>query len=295
VRSVIYHSYAKINLYLDVLDKRPDGYHNIETVFQTVGLHDEMEFTPHEGEISLDCTYPDLATGEENLAYRAAALLKQRSGTARGVHIYIVKRIPISAGLGGGSSNAATALLVLNDLWECNLSNSELAEIALELGSDVPYFLQGGAMGALGRGEELFPIASMPPAWFVLLHPGIELSTRTVYSHPALEKAPERPSSGRTAIFDRALDRLARGDWAVGVYNRMEDAVLPDHPELKEAKDLLGETGCAAVAMSGSGPTLFGVCNSQAQALTVAARCGEHRVSVVEATPHGSAHSRTRT
>lgn len=158
---IAYRSYAKINLYLDVLGRRRDDYHNIETIFQSVDLADELFFSDQPSRITLVCSVPELGTVESNLVYRAATLLKERTGCPLGARIQLEKRIPIAAGLAGGSSNAAATLVALNTLWNLRLTANAIRTLALELGSDVPYCTVGGTMAAMRRGEDLRPL---PPS-----------------------------------------------------------------------------------------------------------------------------------
>ncbi|MFO7974179.1 MAG: 4-(cytidine 5'-diphospho)-2-C-methyl-D-erythritol kinase [Candidatus Hydrogenedentota bacterium] len=256
-------AHAKINLYLDVLDRRSDGFHNIETIFQTVSLSDELTFTDLAFGIELECSRPDLSTGPDNLVRKAAALLQAKTGCTRGAGIYLEKNIPVAAGLAGGSVNAAAALEGLNALWELGLSHEELRAFALELGSDVPYCLEGGTRGATGRGEELFPLPSLPETWCVLVHPPVQVSTPAVYNSPDLDRNTEHPSEGRTPSFRKALEALRKGDWQHAVFNRMEGPVFAQYPELGSLKQRLLDARCIAAAMSGSGSTLFGICASR--------------------------------
>jgi 4-diphosphocytidyl-2-C-methyl-D-erythritol kinase len=285
--SVIYHSYAKINLYLDVLNRRRDGYHNIETVFQTVGLCDRLTFTERDSGLHLDCDVPQLANAETNLAYRAAALLQDRTGCDLGAHIYIEKRIPIAAGLAGGSGNAAATLVALNDLWGLELPPAQLQRLALELGSDVPYCMVGGTVAATGRGEVMMPLDPLGEAWFVLLHPPVSVSTPRVYNSPRLRLNASPRFAGRTAGFRDAIYALHRGRLSRAIRNTMEDVVFAGHPSLAEAKARLLAEGCIAAAMSGSGPTLFGVCESRRDGMRVAEGFPEWRSTVVSAVGFG--------
>ncbi len=275
-------SHAKINLYLDVLDRRPDGFHNIETVFQTVSLADELTLAEAPSGVTLTCSRPDLDCGPANLVCRAAALLLARTGCARGARIHLEKNIPVAAGLAGGSGNAAAALDALNTLWKLELTPAQLQALGLELGSDVPYCLVGGTQGATGRGEQLFPLPPVPETWCVLVHPPIQVSTAAVYNSPRLLRNTEQPSAGRTRTFQRALDALRAGDWAQAVFNRMESPVFELHPGLETLKCRLRETGCVAAAMSGSGPTVFGICTSRERAERAAEALAPHATSVVK-------------
>lgn len=282
-----YRSYAKINLYLDVLRRRRDGYHDIETIFQTVSLFDELTFAEEPRRIAVTCSSPDLDTGEGNLVYRAAALLRNRFAVNRGVRVHLEKRIPIAAGLAGGSGNAAATLVALNVLWNLRCPPEELRAIALELGSDVPYCTLGGTAFAVRRGEDLTPLPALRDGWFVLLHPPIAVSAARTYNHPLLTRSEEQPFASKTPSFRNALRRLAAGEAATVIFNRMETPVFHDFPHLAAAKHRLLSAGCAAAAMSGSGPTLFGLCASRRQAVKVAESFPEFASSVVQPVPVG--------
>lgn len=285
--NLIYRSFAKINLYLDVLRKRKDGYHDIETIFQTVDLCDELTFDEQPRRIDITCSTPDLDTGEGNLVYRAAALLRERYNVQAGARIHLEKRIPIAAGLAGGSGNAAATLIALNVLWDLRLPAEVVRAHALELGSDVPYCTLGGAALATRRGEQLSPLPPLHGGWFILLHPAIAVSAARTYNHPLMTRNEENNFAGKTRSFRRALRHLAHGDLARVVYNRMETPVFHDFPHLAEAKGRLLEAGCIAAAMSGSGPTLFGVCATKRDANRVAELFPEFRISVVKPVPVG--------
>ncbi len=285
--SILYRSYAKINLYLEVLRRRRDGYHAIETIFQSVGLADELHFTERASGIALTCSTSELDSGEANLVHRAATLLQRKTDCSQGARIHLEKKIPIAAGLAGGSGNAAATLLALNHLWDLGLTLAELQRLALELGSDVPYCMIGGTMAAGGRGEQLTPLADVPAAWAVLLHPPMAVSASRVYNSPKLRLSGEKSFAGRTASFRRAIAALQRGDLPGVVFNRMEEVVFDEQPHLAAAKQRLIEAGCCAAAMSGSGPTIFGLCASKQEALAAAAAFDGESVSVVNAVPMG--------
>jgi 4-diphosphocytidyl-2-C-methyl-D-erythritol kinase len=285
---MVYRSYAKVNLYLDVLDRRPDGYTDIETVFQTVSLCDDLHIEPADGEkITLTCTDPGLPLDEDNLVVRAALLLRERTGARAGARMHLHKRIPVAAGLAGGSGNAAAALAGLNDLWELKAPQTDLARWALELGSDVPYCLRGGTMAATGRGEELSALPGLPEMWLVLVHPPLAVSTRAVYASPRLERNTEPRKAGRTPSFHRALALLGEGRVDEMLFNRMESAVFAQHPELSVERNRLIECGCRVAAMSGSGPTLMGICRSPAEARNAARAMEPSQTSVVHTVHRG--------
>lgn len=285
--TIAYRSFAKINLYLDVLDRRQDGYHNIETVFQSVSLADEIHFTEEKKRLSLVCNIPDLHSGPSNLIWQAADLLRQHTGCKSGARIRLEKHIPIAAGLAGGSGNAAAALVALNDLWDLRLSMEELSELAGRLGSDVPFCLIGGTIAATGRGEILEQLPPLPETWFVLQHPPIAVSASRIYNSPYLEHSSETTVSGKTPSFKKAIQHLAEHDLSKLIFNRMESAVFASHPNLEKAKEALLAQKCTAAAMSGSGPTIFGVCSSKRKAVAVAHASKQYPSSVVCSTPSG--------
>lgn len=259
---VLVHSHAKINLYLDVLAPRPDGYHDIETIFQSLELHDSLYIETHADALALHCSDPSLGTGPENLAYRAAALLRARAGVKAGAVLRLEKRIPVAAGLAGGSGNAAAALAGLNRAWALGLGPEDLAQIALELGSDVPYCLRGGTMAATGRGEKLTPLAPLSERAVVLVNPGIPIRARDVYAHPLLKKNTASRCAGKTEAFQRIIHAWRPEDAERILFNAMEEPVLHDCPEIARIKTRLLEIGCSAAMMSGSGSTVFGFCTA---------------------------------
>ena len=282
-----FHSYAKINLYLDVLNKRRDGYNNIETIFQSVSLCDRLRFEERGSQVSMSCSSPELDTGQDNLVYRAAMLLRARTGCRLGAHIHLDKHIPIAAGLAGGSGNAAATLTALNLLWNLRLSKGALHRLALELGSDVPFCLEGGGAAATRRGEDLTSLPPIEKTWFVLVHPPLAVSASHTYNHPALGRSSERPFAGKTRAFRGALRGSRSGRLASIIFNRMERPVFLDHPHLAEMKETLLHLGCTAAAMSGSGPTLFGLCASKRAAEKIAEKAPGYATSVVHSLNQG--------
>ena len=284
---MLYRSYAKINIYLDVLARRRDGYTNIETIFQSVSLWDELRFEPRPAGLELTCSDAALPCDETNLVWRAADLLRQAAGCAKGAAIHLDKHIPMAAGLAGGSGNAAAALVGLNSLWGLGLSLRALQTCARKLGADVAYCLQGGTVAATLRGDTMAPLPSLPETWFVLLHPPLALSTPAVYKNPSLARSKETPYAGRTRAFRAAITALESSDLAAAVFNRMESAAFVMHPQLESLKQRLLEAGCTAAAMSGSGPTVFGLCEDRAQAEQIACGLTDIRSSVVATVPRG--------
>ncbi|MFA6240688.1 MAG: 4-(cytidine 5'-diphospho)-2-C-methyl-D-erythritol kinase, partial [Candidatus Hydrogenedentales bacterium] len=198
MKSVCVHSHAKVNFYLDVVRRRRDGYHDIETLFQTISLADTLVVEVRPAELSMECSNPALECGPSNLVLKAAEMLRKATGCRIGAHMNLAKRVPIAAGLAGGSGNAAAALVALNALWNLDLPNARLRRMALALGSDVPYCLEGGTVAATGRGERMCKLNPVPESWLVLVHPPFAVSTRAVYTSPLLHISEERPFAGRT-------------------------------------------------------------------------------------------------
>lgn len=287
MKPVSYRSFGKINLYLDVLDRRPDGFTNIETIFQSIELSDELQVETGGSEIEFTCSEADLCAPRDNLVYRAAALLRDRAGISEGARLHLNKHIPVAAGLAGGSGNAAATLIALNDCWSLGLSGEQLAALALELGSDVPYCLVGGTVAATGRGESMEVLPAMTPHWLVLVHPPLAITAGHAYGHLGLTRNLDTPQEGKTTAFRKALAQLASGDVAGMIFNRMESGVFHDHPELASIKARLRDYGCAASAMSGSGPTVFGLCSDETSAREAGEQFNDYRVSVIRTAPRG--------
>lgn len=276
---------AKINLTLDVLGKRPDGFHQVETVMQTIALHDSLEFEPREEGISLTVPGGGVPAGADNLVYRAARLMQAYAGKKCGVGIKLVKQIPVAAGLGGGSADAAATLLALNEMWGIRLPLPELFALSEKLGSDVPFFLLGGTALAAGRGERLTPLSPCPRLGLVLVKPFFSVSTASVYQAYDASLITQRPATGAMIRFikEKNINGIARS-----LVNVLEAATISMYPEIAGIKEKLLAAGALGVLMSGSGPTVFGVTDSMAAAGAVADRyqsCGE-QVLVTETFNH---------
>jgi 4-diphosphocytidyl-2-C-methyl-D-erythritol kinase len=242
---------AKINLVLDILRKREDGYHDLRTVLQKISLHDTLRFTLTEAKgISITTTHPGLPTGKGNLVYGAARSVLQKSEFKGGVRIHIAKRIPVGAGLGGGSSNAAATLTALNRLLANSLSKKELMGMGSELGADVPFFFMKGAAVGTGIGDRLNPI-DLPRLWYILIYPNFEVSARWAYEHFVL-------TEGRFHYKIRTFPKTAREISSV-LRNDLETAVSRRYPQIEMMKNLLLSSGALGALMTGSGPTVFGV------------------------------------
>jgi 4-diphosphocytidyl-2-C-methyl-D-erythritol kinase len=266
--AIVLRSPAKINLFLEVTGRRPDGYHDLESVMQLVDLCDEVRLTPRAEGIRVAVTGAELPVDRGNLAYRAAALLLEAAGVPGGVEIALTKRIPIAAGLGGGSSNAAAVLAGVNRLFGLGKSPAILQALGTELGSDVPFFLGGALALATGRGEVLTPLTPWGPRWLVIANPGIPIATARVYG---LLSSKLTKWHGRSSIHPLIED--GRLPWPpVWAFNRLEDVVLPAHPEVRVLRDLLAEGGGAPVLMSGSGASVFAVTADAEGAVRLARR-----------------------
>ena len=262
-------AYAKVNLYLDVVSRYPNGYHQIESVMQSVSLHDLIEIAPAQS-INVSCTDKALS-GENNLAFRAATLLRDQKAPGAGAAIKITKHIPVAAGLAGGSADAAATLTGLNILWDLNLSIGELQSLGFELGADVPFCLAGGTMLAEGRGEKLTRLKPMPKIPIVIITPPIHVSTASVYR--ALDDLFDERGVGPLREKDAFLHALSGGKQALlsrSLANLLEAVTLSRYRAIAKIKEVALEAGALGAIMSGSGPSVFALCEDDAQAREVA-------------------------
>lgn len=268
-------THAKLNLFLRVLGLRSDGYHEVETILHGIEMGDEIEVSLSDtGKVEIDMTLADsvadlLPPSEQNTVWHAAQHLIEQGAQNEGVHIRIVKRIPIGAGLGGGSGNAAGVLVALNELWRTELNRDGLLGIAGRVGSDVPYCISGGTALATARGESLTPLPSTETMWFVLGISHDPLLTRDVYA--AWEPDPSSEPVG-SAEMTLALGGGDVTEVASLLYNDLERPAFALRPELAARKDALVGAGALGASLSGSGPTLFGVASDEAHARDVAGR-----------------------
>jgi 4-diphosphocytidyl-2-C-methyl-D-erythritol kinase len=250
---------AKVNLYLEVLGRRADGFHEVRTIMQAVSLCDELEFSPRaDGRVILECSDPGLPSGEGNLVVRAARRLQQRCQVQRGAHVALRKHIPLGGGLGGGSSDCAVTLLALRRLWELDAPADVLAGLATELGSDVPFFLRGGTALCEGRGEKVSPLACPERLYYVLVMPPLAVPTAGVYGalRPGLTSC--------TTGGENVIQGLMGGDVdLLGHYlrNDLQGPALTLHPRLKEVWEGLqrfeAASGSAGILLSGSGSSFL--------------------------------------
>lgn len=266
-RRLIVSASAKVNLALEVLGKRTDGYHEIATVMQAVDLSDRLSLEDADV-LEVRTSDPALPTDGRNLAGRAAEALRAAAGTSRGVRIVIDKRIPAAAGLGGGSSDAAAVLVGLNRLWGLRWAAARLSEVAAELGSDVPFFLHGGAAMGTGRGEKIEPLSGMPLA-LVLVNPRFPASTAEMYARLTPETYTD---GGRARAVAAALASRRSARVAASLYNGMEPAAMAVFPQIERMRAALMAAGALGASMSGSGPTVFGVARSYEHARQIRRR-----------------------
>lgn len=258
---------AKINLALDVLHKRDDGYHEVQMVMQTIALADRISLNEADQGISVSTNIAGLDCGPSNLAFRAAALLRDKYNVDRGVNIILDKKIPMAAGLAGGSADAAAVLKGLNELWNLGINIDELKILGATLGSDVPFCLTGGTMLATGRGERLDKLPPLPHCWVVLAKPPISLSTAWVYG---------RYNPGNVSFhpdIKGMLDCLAKQNLqgvAARLGNVLESVSTAAYPIIAELKKWMQEYGAMASLMSGSGPTVFALAAQEGTARRIA-------------------------
>ena len=268
---------GKINLGLDVLGRRPNGYHDVRMVMQTVYLYDQilLEKTDKEG-ISLETNLFYLPVNENNLAYRAAKMLIDEFAIKEGVHISLEKHIPVAAGMAGGSSNAAAVLYGMNRLFQLGLTDQELMDRGVQLGADVQYCIMRGTVLAEGIGEKLTPLPAMPKCHVLLAKPPISVSTQKVYEKLDAQKVTKHPD------IDGILLGLQTGDLkkiTSSMGNVLENVTITEYPQIESIKDVMKEEGALNAMMSGSGPTVFGIYDDKMLARRAAARIREEQLA----------------
>lgn len=255
---------AKINLGLDVLRKREDGYHEVRMIMQTIPLYDKLTMrTAEDGQIRLQTNLRFLPVGEDNLVYRAAKLLMDEFQIKQGVEIDLVKYIPVAAGMAGGSSDAAAALVGVNKLFNLGLSIEQLMERGVKIGADVPFCVMRGTALAEGIGEKLTPLPPMPKCHILIAKPGIHVSTKFVYGNLRADALKEHPD------IDGQIEALKRGDLrklARLMGNVLETVTVPEYPVIRQIKETMMTCGALNAMMSGSGPTVFGLFEEEAAA-----------------------------
>lgn len=268
---------AKINLGLDILGKREDGYHDVRMIMQTIQMYDVLEINRSEQPgISLTTNFPYVPCDERNLVYKAAKMLMDEFHIEEGITMRLDKFIPVSAGMAGGSTDAAAAFVGLNRLFGLKLSERELMERAVKIGADVPYCIMRGTALAEGIGEKLTRIPQMPKCWILVGKPGVNVSTKMAYESMNLKDIKERPD------IDGMIRALEKGDLngvIAGMGNVFEPGIIRNYPVIQDIKDLMEENGARRAMMSGSGPTVFGVFDSEKKMKTAAEALRESRLA----------------
>jgi len=271
-------SFFKVNLLLNILSSRPDGFHELETVMHPVKLCDTLAFSRIARGIELSCSDPALPSDSTNLVYRAAAAFRDKARVSDGVAIRLEKKIPMAAGLGGGSGNAATTLLALNELFGLPLKPQDLQDLAAQLGSDIPFFLQAKPALATGRGERIQPLDFFPAmrgSAFILVHPGFGIATAWAYQQ--LARFPEA-LNGKRGRAEKLIQTLQTSDLAAAgreFYNSLEAPALYKFPLLQIIQEFFRENGALATLMSGSGSTTFAIARDRDAAQQIEERVRE--------------------
>jgi 4-diphosphocytidyl-2-C-methyl-D-erythritol kinase len=280
-----YRSYGKINIYLAVLGKRTDNFHELDTVLQTIDLADTLTFEPlPDNRLDVVARGDGVPSGPDNLVWKALSLLKDRFGIEQGMAVHITKRIPAQAGLGGGSSNAACALCVANDLWQLGLKPETLEQLGAEIGSDVPFFIRGGTQRCRGRGELLTPVPALPESHWVVVKPGCNLPTALVFNRVRSILTP------RTVAIKIILALLAKRNLpeiAKYGFNDLEDPAKDLQPRLAELWQWMHEMGLTDIRLAGSGSACIGYCPEIDVAKRIQEGCPQSDWSVFIVKPVG--------
>lgn len=251
-----YKAYAKINLGLDVIRKREDGYHEVRMIMQNIGVHDVLDFEKTEiPGITISVNDSQLPANEDNLIYKAAKLLMDEFGIKEGLSVSLTKNIPIAAGLAGGSTDAAATFKAVNSLWNLGLSNEELRNRGVKIGADIPYCIMQGTAISEGIGEILTALPDCPPCYALIAKPPIGVSTKYVYEHLKINELVHPNIDGIIeAINTRDIYLLADN-----LGNVLESVTIAEYPVIEDIKDIMKEKGAMNALMSGSGPTVFGL------------------------------------
>jgi 4-diphosphocytidyl-2-C-methyl-D-erythritol kinase len=255
VKRIKIKAFAKINLGLRVLDKREDGYHNIETVLQTISLFDQLDISIGNGSIVVTSDNPELPQDENNLCYKASKIFQEKSGHKKGVHINLQKNIPIGAGLGGGSSDAASVLTGLNILFSFPFEKNEIRRMAISIGSDIPFFIDGGTAFVTGRGEIIKPIKPGPFLNYLVVFPGFGIDTKWAYEKINFLTKRENYIKILNCNFD--VEDIKNNKMLLK--NDFEEVMLREYAKLREVRRFLIQNGAASVSLSGSGSSIYGI------------------------------------
>ncbi len=254
---------AKVNLFLEILGKRDDGYHEIETIMQEIDLADDLQFEEIQEGVTLECNDKNIPLNQENLVCKAANLILKECGIKKGALINLEKKIPVGAGLGGGSSDAAATLKALNLLWKVGLNDGELIEFAAKLGSDIPFFIKGKTSLCSGRGEKISPVEVRSRMDYIILFPHVHISTETIYKNLKIDLTKKRKN---VSFF---LDALKFSEVAgIGklLFNSFEEVIFATYPDLLQVESSLEVFDFCGLSISGSGSAFFGLCNDRHQA-----------------------------
>ena len=283
MKELTFQAAAKINLYLDILGRRSDGYHEIESIVQSVRLYDKIILRLKGREIKIRCTHPEVPLDKQNTCYRAAEILLTVLGMRQGLEIEIQKNIPIGSGLGGGSADAAATLIGMRKLFQIDIPFSDLSKLALQSGSDVPFCLLGGTALVRGKGEKIIPLPLLKNGWFILVDPGISISTSWVYSR--LQGKLTKKRLNIKLIKELIKKEGMRGVSKFPLYNKLEEVVIERFPTLRDIKAKLIEAGATGALMTGSGSTIFAVAEDEERVKSILGRLGRKvRVYAVQAT-----------
>ena len=269
---LVLKAYAKINLSLDVVGRLENGYHLVRMIMQTVGICDVLRFRRTDGEIQITSDAGDLPLGEDNLIYKAAALMKERYQIKGGIAVHLEKNIPVAAGMAGGSTDGAATLKAMNLLYDLGLSEEELCEQGVRLGADVPYCILGGTALSEGIGEVLTPLSPMPDCVLLVAKPDINVSTKYVYEQLDSREIAMHPDVDgmRTAIEEKDVAGAARR-----LGNVLETVTAEKYPIVSEIKQVMLDAGAMGSLMSGSGPTVFGIFAKEDAARAAGEKIGE--------------------
>ncbi|MEA1940544.1 MAG: 4-(cytidine 5'-diphospho)-2-C-methyl-D-erythritol kinase, partial [Candidatus Caldatribacteriota bacterium] len=268
MKEIKINSYSKINLILQVLDKREDGYHNIESIMQSVNLADEVIIRERKEGIRIDCDHHNVPTNLESLAYRTAKDILDKCGTKKGINIKINKNIPLGSGMAGGSTNSAAILAGINKIYNFGLDDEGLRKMGSKLGMDIPFFIQNGTALAYHKGEKVTHFSSIePPLWLVIINPEFEISTKWAYQNLDLKK--DEYNRNNTTDMISSLKTGRPEDIAKYLYNSFEKSIIKNYPEIGKIKERLIREGALGALMSGSGPTVFGIAKNQKEAFKI--------------------------
>ncbi len=257
---------AKINLFLEILGKRDDGYHEVETVMQEIDLVDILQFEEIQEGVRLKCNDKNIPSDENNLVCKAANLILNECGIKKGVLISLEKNIPVGAGLGGGSSDAAATLKALNSLWKIGLNDTELMKFAARLGSDIPFFIKGKTSLCSGRGEKITPIEVKSEMNYLIIFPHINISTTTIYRNLKIDLTKKIID---VSFFLNALKHHKVSGISKLLFNRLEEVIFATYPDLLDVKKALGNFDFCGLSISGSGSAFFGLCKDRQQAESI--------------------------